>query len=331
MADNLGGKDDKMISEKFKIGLRKMIKSFDKYIKEAADFEQLEENLKHMEETDERFHKYDLVEILRDKIESALGEPVDRIVNEAFSSSKFDGDIDVQNKLAHTICTDLMKTKEFAEFKSSFKSSVERSNEQLMKNFNANFFADSSNSEHEVNFLNDSESKSMTMTNDFEYLSLDNSLNQTSFVFFTSEQLPVIALNLDQKNVDQVRLRALHQLLSIPASDAQAAEHWIEIRKYLNSALRDSNPKIADLCLKLHSRTLASSHYKVSVEIYINLSEHLSEYFRDRELAKRLFKTTVDLVSPENHFLLKIVIFSFSCSPIFIKNLQIRFTILYMP
>ncbi len=31
---------------------------------------------------------------------------------------------------------------------------------------------------------------------------------------------------------------------------------------------------IKDLCLKLHSRTLASSHYKVSVEIYKNLGNN---------------------------------------------------------
>ena len=52
--------EDKLINEKTRIYLRKMIKSFSGYIKDADDYEQLEENIKHMEETDENFHKSNL-------------------------------------------------------------------------------------------------------------------------------------------------------------------------------------------------------------------------------------------------------------------------------
>lgn len=64
---------------------------------------------------------------------------------------------------------------------------------------------------------------------------------------------------------------------------------------------------LKDLCIKLHSRTLASSHYRVSLEIYINLVEHLHEYFKDKELEKRSLKTTFDISTTENNFLLRIV------------------------
>ena len=50
--------ENKMTSEKLRINLRKMIKSFDNFIKDASDYDQLEDNLKHMEETDENFHKF---------------------------------------------------------------------------------------------------------------------------------------------------------------------------------------------------------------------------------------------------------------------------------
>jgi hypothetical protein len=50
--------DEKIVNDKLKVGLKKMIKSFESYIKEAVDIEQLEDNLKHMEETDEKFHKF---------------------------------------------------------------------------------------------------------------------------------------------------------------------------------------------------------------------------------------------------------------------------------
>jgi hypothetical protein len=52
MAENVNAEDIKLRNS-----LRKMIKSFDSYIKETDDYEQLEDNLKHMEETDENFHK----------------------------------------------------------------------------------------------------------------------------------------------------------------------------------------------------------------------------------------------------------------------------------
>ena len=42
----------------------------------------------------------------------------------------------------------------------------------------------------------------------------------------------------------QVRLRAMQQLLAIPAGDPQAADHWIEIRKPLLNAFKDPNEKI---------------------------------------------------------------------------------------
>lgn len=57
MAENI---DEKNFDERLKNGLRKMVRSCDNCIKEAAkNFEQLDENLKHMEETDENFHKYE--------------------------------------------------------------------------------------------------------------------------------------------------------------------------------------------------------------------------------------------------------------------------------
>ena len=50
---------------------------------------------------------------------------------------------------------------------------------------------------------------------------------------------------MDPKKPDQVRLRAIQQLLSIPASDPQAADHWVEIRKHLNLAFKDPSENIS--------------------------------------------------------------------------------------
>lgn len=242
--------------------------------------------------------------MLSDKIESILGPSIDKNVNETFSCKKFDGDIDAQNKMAQTICANVMKTKEFVDFKETFKGNITKANDNLQKNFQANFI-ESQNSDELA--INDTDKLSVAFTNDFECLSLDNSINQNSFVFFNSEQFPAIALNLDLKKPDSVRLKAIQQMLSIPAGDPQAADHWIDIRKHLLNCLKDPNENIASLCLKLHSRTLASSHYKVSMEIYITLIDHLSEFFKDKELEKRALKTNVEIVlSNENKYLLKI-------------------------
>ena len=112
--------------------------------------------------------------MLTDKIDSVLGGSIDKHVNETFSTKKFDGDIDAQNKMAQTICANIMKTKEFSEFKTTFKGNINKANEHLLKNFQSNFIE--SNSE-EIG-LNDNDKQSITFTNDFECLSLDNSINQ---------------------------------------------------------------------------------------------------------------------------------------------------------
>lgn len=179
MAENTvtNNEENKLMNEKLRINLRKMIKSFDNYIKDASDYDQLEDNLKHMEETDENFHKYDLVEMLTDRIEATLGSSIDKHVNDAFNTLKFDGDIDLQNKLAQSICVNIMRTKEFSDFKTQFKANVFKANDSLMKNFQSNFIE--TNSEEIT--IHENETKSITFTNDFEYSSsLDNSLNQVN-------------------------------------------------------------------------------------------------------------------------------------------------------
>lgn len=41
------------------------------------------------------------------------------------------------------------------------------------------------------------------------------------------------------------------------------------------------------------------------MEIYITLIEHLTEFFKDKELEKRVLKSTIDVLSEENVYLLK--------------------------
>lgn len=116
--------------------------------------------------------------MLTDKIESVLGIPIDKHVNETFSTKKFDGDIDAQNKMAQTICANIMKTKEFGEFKTTFKTNISKANDSLLKNFQANFV--DTNCEETLTLM-DNDKQSVTFTNDFECLSLDNSIsNQVS-------------------------------------------------------------------------------------------------------------------------------------------------------
>lgn len=118
--------------------------------------------------------------MITDRIEAILGNSIDKHVNEAFNATKFDGDIDLQNQMAQSICVSIMKTKEFSDFKSSLKANVHKANESLMKNFQSNFIE--SNTEEVA--INENETKSITFTNDFEYSSsLDNSLNQVNKLY----------------------------------------------------------------------------------------------------------------------------------------------------
>lgn len=299
MASDMKNTDERLQIDNIKITLRNMIKSFEYYAREAKNYEQLEESLKHMEETDENFHKYELVEDLNEKLENLFGALIDKHVNDMFINTKTQlGDIENQNKYAKQICDEIIfKTHEFIEFKTKLSQNVSKVNDHLVKNYQ-NLFKNASDSE--VILLDNTENKSISFTNDFEYMSPDNSMNQNSFVFFNSEQFPTIAENLDPRKPENVRLKAMHQLLSIPANDPPAAEFWNKIRKHLVNALKDPNENIADLCLHLHSRTLGSSHPTVSKEIFSSLTEHISEYFIDKELEKRSIRGNIDMTSGEN-------------------------------
>lgn len=49
--------EEKNFDERLKSAIRKMIRSCNSYMKDAKNIDQLEENLKHMEETDEHFYE----------------------------------------------------------------------------------------------------------------------------------------------------------------------------------------------------------------------------------------------------------------------------------
>ena len=67
----------------------------------------------------------------------------------------------------------------FTEFKTAFRGSIERANDMLLKNFLINFVENSS--EDIMNHENDSKSV-ITFTNDFESLSMENSMNQVIII-----------------------------------------------------------------------------------------------------------------------------------------------------
>lgn len=72
----------------------------------------------------------------------------------------------------------------------------------MIKNFNVNFIE--SNSDEIVTVNDHNEIKSVSFSNDLDYSSSDNSINQNSFVFVTSEQFPAISQNLDIKKSEKV-------------------------------------------------------------------------------------------------------------------------------
>lgn len=53
--------------------------------------------------------------MLSDGLENKLGDVIDRSVNDSFNSTKFDGDIDSQNRMAEKIHNDVIKHKEYIE------------------------------------------------------------------------------------------------------------------------------------------------------------------------------------------------------------------------
>ncbi|PVD21206.1 hypothetical protein C0Q70_19375 [Pomacea canaliculata] len=123
--------------EELLVNLRQLISSFEPYIREAGSSEQAEETLLHLEESDENFHKHELVKNLKRKVDELLSPLIDEELEKYSSAGHVDSGS--QETLVTRITTTITQSRQFTELMMRLKRNIEEAASKLSRNFDNEF------------------------------------------------------------------------------------------------------------------------------------------------------------------------------------------------
>lgn len=276
-------------------GLRQLLESIEPIIRQASSPATVEEILLNLESTDENFHKYDLVRMLRERIEDDLGPLIETIANDrgvnetddAFATSEVD---EVLNSVAYS--------KVSIETMSTIKEAANEIIKSMVEN-GGSFPMTFSSPDKYSRFPNRSQDS-------HEWDSyLTSSFDGDDFMFMSPNKYNTLAHQLLPESSLSKRLEALHTLSQVPQTDLVNSEFWVVIKKGLSHALKDSNHILAEKSLKFHAKMFATASGHVTKEIYTSLTDHLIDYFNDSTSHMVSIDSGLDLGDRRNIKLLK--------------------------
>lgn len=279
-------------------GIKQLVISVEKYMQEAGSFEQAEERIRHLEENDEEFHKYDIVRNLKAKIDDSLGSLIyDEI--EGFSVSGIDY-ISDQETLVTRVTEKILKSQEFKELNESIKVSIQEAVEELIEHFDTEFSGVNRDQRSDESPQKDSYSFS-------DEDSTVSSYNQGEFVFMSHDHLKKVSDNLDKRNSLEVRLGALDQLLRMSLNEVLTSDDvlWSSLQRGLIDALSEtSDDQISNMVLKFVSKGFLSTPGNAR-ELYATLSAYLYEYFVSKKNPIPKIRNGLDSSKPDAAKILK--------------------------
>ncbi|XP_041453945.1 protein broad-minded-like [Lytechinus variegatus] len=258
--------------------IRQLVSSVATSIQRSSSLAAAEDMMIHLEGTDENFHRYELVKYIKGRIETVLGplieEEIERrnldLPNRATEEAMVR---DVTERVINDqLCTDMMHS-----LKVSTRSAVDRlihayDDDKRQRTSQGSYAPSYRYPERTTNSLNPSSGDDES--------SLDDSFNQSSFMFMNQEEFTTITENLDCGQPLQRRRDALQTLLQVPPSDVLACENWSRMKKGLVAALADPDQILSDSSLRFHARMFGSNSHSVMREMYTNLIDHLSNEFK---------------------------------------------------
>ncbi|CAL8316051.1 unnamed protein product [Lota lota] len=272
--------------------LRQLLKSTKDRISGAPSIECAEEILLHLEETDKRFHNYELVRYLRQHVDRSLGAVV-----EAETEHGAGGDA---GGSAHDIHAVTRRTRDSAEYKQmmqTLKNTMSLVVESLINKFEEDQLRKEETDRE--NLPGASESRFNDNCSDS-----DSSFNH-SYAFIKQEQLQALAEQLDSSQPKEVRWEALQKLCCAPPSDVLSCETWNSLRTSLSAVLDDRDPDLSDKVLKFFAKTSSSSPFNLTREIYSSLAKSLEGYFLSHKLSLPIGSDGIDVTRPDISRLLK--------------------------
>ena len=276
-------------------GLRQLLDSVEPILRQANSLATVQEILLNLEATDENFHKYDLIRMLREQIEDELGPLIENAANET-GLSESDGGF--TNSGVDEVLTSEAFSKVSNETINAVKSAANEIIKSMVEN-GGNLSMKFSSSDRYQRFPN----RFQDSQGDDSYLA--SSFDGDDFMFMAPNKYSALANQLLPESNLAKRLEALNILSQVPQTDLINSEFWAVVKKGLSHALKDDNHILAERSLKFHAKMFATASGHVIKEIYTSLTEHLMSYFKDPTSHMVSIESGLDLGDRRNLKLLK--------------------------
>ncbi|CAL1530647.1 unnamed protein product [Lymnaea stagnalis] len=249
--------------EDLKHALKELITSWNPIIKEAGSYEAAEDNLLHLEENDENFHRHDFVKALKRKLDEILSPLVDDEPERNSTAGHIDSG--GHESRVNRVIDHIMESREFNDLKTKLKKNVEEAVGSLMANFNNVFEVGRAGADME--FFDPL--KTPMVTDDEE----------GSVMLFNQDYLKGIAENLSKTKNAGTRKEAMQKLNQIISGEIVHNKHWQPLRKNLLDVMADPDDQLSDLSLKFVAKSFThTSHY--TSQVYILLIDFLCGHFK---------------------------------------------------
>lgn len=275
-------------------GLRQLLESVEPFLRQANSLTTMEEILLNLEATDEKFHKYDLTRMLRERIEDDLGPLIENIANGRGMSEHGDG---LVNSAVDEILTSEAYNKVSTEIVTAIKQAA--SDIKSMLDREGGFPMTFSSSDKYQRFQN--RSQDSRGVDSF----LASSFDGDDFMFMSPNKYSALANQLLPDSPLPKQLEALNTLSQVPQTDLVNSEFWAVIKKGLTNALKDENHVLAEKSLMFHAKMFATASGHVTKEIYTSLVDHLIDYFNNSTNHMVAVDSGLDLGDKRNLKLLK--------------------------
>ncbi|WAR13306.1 BROMI-like protein [Mya arenaria] len=211
--------------------LRQLVISCEPHIREAGSIENVEETLHHLEENDDKFHRYEFVRQLKRKIEEILGPQIDEEIE------KHGGHIDNGHETLVSKITDrIIKSKPYNDLSKKLKGNVQEAVTELVRNFDAEFGTG-------------------------KHTGIDTFIPTTagSLMFMKPDYLQQVADKISKSNNVSTRRDALQNLNTVRVDDVVTSDVVHVVKKHVLDALSDTDEQIMNLGLKFVTRAFSST------------------------------------------------------------------------
>ena len=276
-------------------GLRQLLESVEPVIRQASSLATIEELLLNLESTDENFHKYDLIRMLRERIEDELGPLIENITHGRDFYENEGG-------LSKSVIDEVLTSSAYSKMSRETVTAIKLAANELIKSLDDGggslslTFSSSDRYQRFQNRYHDSRG-------DDSYLA--SSYDGDDFMFMSPNKYNFLANQLLPESPLPKRLEALSTLSQVPQTDLVNSEFWSVVKKGLSHALKDENHVLAEKSLKFHAKMFTTASGHVTKEIYTSLIEHLMEYFSDSTNHMVPIESGLDLGDRRNVKLLK--------------------------